>query len=251
MTTLLLSTLLAYGASLDSPAVIDLATYQGDTFAAFTDGKGHYLVVDMPNTGKYFIANPNHPFYGDGKEFTEATTRGLNITTDDPRPPYGLKINRINDDDNKLNVVCGKRVTELTALPKAESDAMIAKAVFKRSRVEFGPYALARDDKGTYYYVDKGRYSENSDQFRVFVGQRGAMKEQKLTNIVHDSAGDIFATAKGDLRLITGDPARTEWWSNKNKSQLTNVPVSENIRLIFNDLGPYKNMRLGTPCDDM
>ena len=32
---------------------------------------------------------------------------------------------------------------------------------------------------------------------------------------------------------------------------LTPVPADQNVEMIFNDLGVYKNMRLGTPCDDL
>ena len=152
---------------------------------------------------------------------------------------------------DSIDVACGKRHTTLTKLDKPAYKDMIAKAEFKRSPWAFKAYALARDDKGTYYYVDRGRFEDNERVFHVFVGQRGNMKEQKLKNIVHDSAGDIFATGDGDLRLVVGDKPETEWINNDQHIKLVSVEVRDNVRMIWNDLGVYTHARYGTPCDDL
>ena len=232
-----------------APADVDL-TKTKLKYAAFTDGNGHYLVTDIPDGA---TSNPSvvTAYYGDGKTFFDTFTQSRTQRHTDPRYYYGMPMLEWSKAPVEIDVLCGKRHTILKRVPAAESDALIAKAVFKRSPLEFTPYTLARDDEGTYYYVEQGRFDDNNSQFRVFSGKRGNMKEQKLTNIVHDSAGDIFATAKGDLRLITGTPTRTEWWKGKAHTPLTPVPADQNVEMIFNDLGVYKNMRLGTPCDDL
>lgn len=238
--------LLALVASPREAKTIDLSAFE-HPFQVFTDGKSRFVIASV-SPESYWV---DLAFYGDGKTFYDATVRGYTLNTDDPRYPHGASVLTYQAEPNKVVVQCGERKTVLDALPDAERDALLAKAVVHRAMLEFIPYTLARDDKGTYYYVDKGRYSDNADVFRVFAGPRGGMKPLKLANVVHDSAGDIFATAKGDLRLITGNPNRTEWWKGGQHSELTNVPVEANLMMIFNQLGPYKNTRLGTPCDDL
>ena len=111
-------------------------------------------------------------------------------------------------------------------------------------------YALARDDKGTYYYVDRMREPEGNKNFRVFIGQRGAMKPAKMKNIVSDSEGDIFYTKKGELRLVL-DKSEQTWAKGKKQTKLTVLPVEDNVVLIYSELGVYTGQSLGTPCDDI
>ena len=56
------------------------------------------------------------------------------------------------------------------------------------------PHALLRDDRGVYYFVDRGRTEGAEKNFRLWVGPKGAMVLQKMTNVVSDSAGDIVST---------------------------------------------------------
>ena len=110
---------------------------------------------------------------------------------------------------------------------------------------------MARDDSGNYYYVERGRYRDNERSFRVHVGPRGKMKQLGLKNVVHDTEGDIFSTASGDLRLVAGPSGVAEWVKNSKRTQLVDVPVDTNIGLIYNELGVYTRLRLGQPCDDL
>ena len=77
----------------------------------------------------------------------------------------------------------------------------------------------------------------------------GGMKELQMTNVVSDSVGEIYATKKGELRLITSND-ETSWVKAGKKNALTRVPVEDNVKLIYSDLGVYPGS-LGTPCDDM
>ena len=36
----------------------------------------------------------------------------------------------------------------------------------------------------------------------MFVGKKGAMKQLPLTDVASDTAGEVFATKTGDLRLV-------------------------------------------------
>ena len=127
---------------------------------------------------------------------------------------------------------------------------MVKAATFYGARWKYRAYALARDTSGRYYYVDRPREPEGSLAFRLFVGPRGNMKPQKMTNVVSDSEGDIFATKTGSLRLIL-DKHETTWVQGKRKTPLVTLPLDQNAALIYTDLGPYTGQRLGTPCDDL
>ena len=49
----------------------------------------------------------------------------------------------------------------------------------------------------------RGTPSETEKNFRLFVGPKGAMKLQKMTNAVADTEGEIFTTKTGSLRYVT------------------------------------------------
>ena len=149
----------------------------------------------------------------------------------------------------KWHVQCGKRETELQRLGTKEADKVLSTAVFKRRYWKRRAYALSRDDRGTYYYVDRLLPEFGGKGFRLFVGPRGSMSLLPMTNIVSDSEGDIFATKSGELRLILRRKDAT-WVKGKHRTRLTHVPVRKNVAMIYNDLGVYPGF-LGTPCDDM
>jgi hypothetical protein len=111
---------------------------------------------------------------------------------------------------------------------------------------------LARDQKGIYYYVDALRESDYG--LRLYVGRQGAMKLLKLKELVSDSEGDIFFTARGKLR-IDGDyyarSRRATWIRGKRREELLVLPPGQNLELIYKKLGVYKGVRFGTPCDDL
>jgi hypothetical protein len=112
-------------------------------------------------------------------------------------------------------------------------------------------YLLARDDAGTYYYVDRLRKAFGGGGYRVFVGKKGAMKQLPLTDVATDVAGDVFATQTGEMRFVhdTGEKQTASWVHGNDKSALSLVDLDVSSRLIFKDLGIYTF--LGTICDDI
>ena len=127
---------------------------------------------------------------------------------------------------------------------------MLETARFEKSPRKTSAYALARDDGGRYFFVDRGRTDETAKNFRLFVGPKGNLKQQKMTNVVSDSEGDVFATKTGSLRLILGKNEGS--WIEKGKpKKLVLVPVEDNVRMIYTELGVYAGERMGTPCDDL
>ena len=228
-----------------------------------TDGKGHYVALVplarcLPATDKDRDAKATAIFYGDGTVFHHLYSPGggascgegtFDVSFWEPRVAHrglaGLELR-----GGKYQVQCGDRKTELRLMPEAESRPRVAAAKFLAARWSRTPYALARDEQGTYYYVDVLADRRRGRDFRLFVGPRGSLKLQRMKNIVSDSEGDIFSTDKGELRLVLSRDEAT-WIKGRQRTKLLPVPVDRNTRFIYAELGPYLGERLGTPCDDL
>jgi hypothetical protein len=241
---------------------IDVSGYT-DQMLLVTDGKSHYVAVVPPSVKSYKNKDgketdiEDRVFYGDGKVFYRVAVRGYGAESGkyfqyhlaDPRfvwnqqPSFGER-------GGKYTATCGTRKTALDPVETNRARKMLTKASFKRSPHGWIPYALARNDKGVYYFVDRGRWKDNKQHFRVFSGPKGNLKKLKLKNIVNDSEGDIFSTPTGDLRLIL-EKSESFWVSKGKRAELTLVPVDKNVQMIYNQLGVYIGLRIGTPCDDL
>lgn len=239
-----------------TPQVIDM-TKDISKFDVMTDGKSHYI-ARLDESADYEL------FYGNGKDFYLVDTRARFLKRTKPDPTdiiVDWRFEHYLVDEGRpstiefvspgvYRVLCNTRWTELKVLPKEEGLALLQKAVFHRSPFDWIPYALARDEEGNYYYVDRGRWTDNERMFRVFSGKKGSVKPVKLENVAHDSEGDVFSTARGELRLVVG--FGEGWWvKNKKKMKLTIIPLDQNLPMIFNELGMYEGVKLGTPCDDL
>lgn len=250
------------------PAPLELTAEQKAALKVITDGQGHYIFYDSKKPwGEPF-------FYGDGKVMVKTRVYGGGASGDEsfdsyfwePRIARGTGDSTsffMKDSGKKFAVECGKRTTSFTPVAGDEAKKLVEAATFSPPTWTRIPERLLRDDKGTYYLVDRLRTEESHDRrdFRLFVGARGKMKQLPLKDIVDDSEGMIFSTKNGELRLIFAarghgeDPGKTDfkWIEGKAKSELTDVPldISTNSRLVYVDLGPYAGQRLGTPCDDL
>jgi hypothetical protein len=108
---------------------------------------------------------------------------------------------------------------------------------------------------GIYYYVDKLSERHGGKAYRVFVGKRGAMKQVPLVDIAMDSAGQVFSTKTGDLRLVdsfqTQDGAKKQstWVKGSKKTELFILDLDVNSVVIFKELGIYK--LVGGICDNV
>jgi hypothetical protein len=231
-----------------SPASVDTSAYR-EHMVVLHDGAGHY-VITVPVSEHYTTL-----FYGDGKTFYEQVTfgGGLDLGNQsasahfwDPRVDHRATVEQVK---GTWQVLCGKRKSALTALPADGAKQIIDKAVFLEPLWKHQAYALARDDRGNYYYVDRLRDAHGGKGFRLWFGPKGAMKRLQMTNIVSDSQGDIFATRRGELRFILSKNSSI-WVQGKSRKDLVNVPVRENVRLIYTELGVYLG-DLGTPCDHL
>lgn len=235
------------------PPTVEVSDAVRAQMSVLTDGDGHYIAY-APSADGW----DNHLFYGTDDELVQVPVVGwsrdrgrhtFNITFIDYRF-YHREIDFARDDDGAYRVRCGKSETVLEPVDDRKSKKLLKKAEFHRNPFQWRAFALARNDEGTYFYVDRGRFDDNNKLFRVFIGPKGQLENMKLTNLVHDSEGAIFATTTGTLRLVLNKGEY--WWvSGDKKQRLTIVPIDKNQKLIYRDLGVYVGQRFGTPCDDL
>lgn len=225
-----------------------------------SDGKSHYVAIaPEPERGEQL-------FYGDGKKFVSVPPLRNLSPTDFLDPRFFNKTSNPNFRGFDMRVVssveadrakqtcaarCGDRTIALRIVAGSEARPMLLAASFVPTPQKHLPHVLLRDERGVYYYVDRGFKPSEEKKFRLFKGQKGSLKEQKMTNVVSDSEGEIFSTKTGSLRLIVDHAKASVWIENGKSVVLRGVPVDENLQLIYNELGVYLGERMGTPCDDL
>ena len=242
---LALLSLLASTAPADIP--VDISSVKAQ-LRVFDDGKGHYLVL-IPFGGDMW----SHFYWGDGKTFWAQRVFGGGTDGDvafqrffwEPRVPHAHADFWLKEGVYRLG--CGERTTLFQPTAEERAQAVLASATFKPPRWTRRAYALARDESGNYYYVDRAR-EEGQLDFRLWAGPRGQLKPLHMTNVVSDSEGDIFTTRSGELRLVL-DKKESFWVKGKVRTPLHLLPLEENVRLIYSELGVYVGEPLGTPCD--
>ncbi len=141
---------------------------------------------------------------------------------------------------------------KLVQLKADEAKVILTHATFLPQLWHRQAHRLARDDDAIYYFVDRLRDEYGGNGYRVFVGAAGDLKQQQMTNIAHDSGGEVFATKAGQMKVIIKDDDKHVqgiWVRGGKKTELTMLPVEENVYLIYREFGLYG--ALGTPCDDM
>jgi hypothetical protein len=213
-----------------------------------TDGEGTVIAVDKTWIDDHWL------FYGDGKTMYRQRVFGGSSDGGAGTWDYSFWSPRVQSASltktagPKFVLTCGKDETELKQVSDVDAKKMIDAAIWKKPMWHRQAQFLARDDHGTYYYVDRMRDEYGGKGHRIFVGQKGAMKEMPMTNVVSDSKGELYATKRGELRFITANDAAS-WVNGESTTSLTIVPVEDNVPMIYRDLGVYEGS-LGTPCDD-
>ena len=229
-----------------------------DKLDVYRDELGNVYVLPRPGTVDFDAAG-EWVFYGDGKTLyqqriiggSDNAGKSFEFALWAPRArANGMALIQAKDDH--LELICRDRKDGTRPLTQLKADE--ARTLLQRTKLlpplwHRQSHLLARDDDGVYYYVDKMLDDYGGHGFRVFVGQKGAMKEMPMTNVVSDSAGEIFATKSGQLKLVGGKGGTMYWIKGGKKSELTQLETSENIYLIYRDLGIYGP--LGAVCDDL
>ena len=170
-----------------------------------------------------------------------------------PRKPGNGLASLEHKKDGSFHKSCGdKDDTGLTELTGEKAHAVLDRTPFLSMGIVRVPHLLARDDSGVYYYVDRIAKVYGGKGYRVFVGRKGAMKQMPLVDVASDSAGDVFSTRSGDLRLVHNSEDSKEkmtWVKGGKRTELVFLDTEVNSVVVFKDLGLYGF--LGTLCDDV
>jgi hypothetical protein len=232
-----------------TPDPLDISAVR-DKLVVLDDGQAHYIAL-IPFGDSIW----DHLYWSpDGKEFYQQRVfgGGSSGTESFSRNFWEPRVRRSSGGsfwlrEGAYTLSCGERDTKFKPLDPSRASAVLSAATFRPPRWKFRAYALARDDAGTYYYVDRRR-EEGSMEFRLYSGPRGSMKPLKMVNVVSDSEGDIFSTRTGELRLVL-DKKQSAWVEKGKRRDLKSLPVEDNVALIYAELGVYAGQPLGTPCD--
>jgi hypothetical protein len=238
------------------PTVVDIKPIR-DQLVVLQDGKGGTYIVSP--------VDPRRVWYGTGKELYQQRTVGFSangdawtISTWAPRlegivPAYVLRTaegtfqmtcGNADDDKKELTLLTGDKAKKIL-----DSHVLMTAALVRR------PKFFARDDSGVYYYVDVIGGSEANPSKtgpRLFVGKKGAVKEIELTDAVIDSAGEVFTSKTGELRLVHSHEDGKEgaaWVHGDKRTDLIKLDMDANSHVIFSELGVYKF--IGTLCDNL
>lgn len=235
------------------PTPVDIKAFK-DKLEVFRDAAGGtYVVLNDP-------AQDRRAWFGTGKTLYEQVVigrssdgDGWSISTWAPRVAEVRpgSISRLGDGTYQKS--CGgDEDATLALLTGDKAKAVLDKSAFMSPALVRRAHLLTRDDSGVYYYIDRLDRAHGSKGYRVFVGKKGAMKEATLTDVASDTAGQVFSTKTGDLRLVTthdDQKPTARWIRGEKKTDLVSLDIDANSQVIFRDLGIYEF--LGTICDNI
>jgi hypothetical protein len=266
MRRLLIVLLLAPAVALAAPPKpkpIDIKPFIAK-LSVFRDDVGQFYVVPTPGQWDDLDQADKLVFFGDGKSMWQQRIIGESSTPSSGSTPAALEWNvwspRVKDmatasivtKGADLTLECSQRRPDdrkLIPLRADEAKVFFGKATFLPPLWQRQSHFLARDDDGTYYFVDMLREEFGGKDYRVFVGQKGQLKELPMTNVVQDSGGEIYATKGGQLKIVANANTPTYWIQSSKKTELTVLEPSDNRYLIYRELGVYN--QLGAVCDDL
>lgn len=239
-----------------APQQVDIKPFRGELLV-FVDSADNYYVLKPAKTTPT-TESPRLWFGQKGKPLYEQVVVGRStngpawdVTTWAPRIPGIRPAYFRHHADGSYDKQCGDKPDSLlTQLTGDKAAAVLDKSPLMTEYLQRRAHMLARDDSGTYYYVDRLSRALGSKGFRVFVGKKGAMKQLPLQDVASDTAGEVFSTKSGDLRLDRrADIHKMVWIRGEKKTELITLDVDANSPVIFTDLGIYSY--LGTLCDNL
>jgi hypothetical protein len=235
------------------PKVVDVKAIR-DKLLLFEDTQGGTYVVLPGADGRLFYGTNTKVVYeqilvskgsnGDAWSFGVYAPRLSGVTP---------AIVQRRSDNGAFERWCDEASMPLKLIAADKAKPMLEKLQFMTNAMIRRPQFFARDDAGVYYYVDQLAKQYGGEGYRVFSGKKGAMKLLPLTDVAHDTGGDVFSTKSGNVRFVidANDHSKNTayWIKGDKKHELTILDPDTNSRVIFKDLGIYTF--LGTPCDEL
>lgn len=151
--------------------------------------------------------------------------------------------------DGRYTLTCGDQTLEFHEAPKAFAKKLLKRGKLYDVRWQRRAWAIARDDDGNYFVIDRARQPEDSLDFRMYVGTRGAMNAYSAEPLAQDSGGEIFKSAAGKLKLDYREKKASWTPSGAAEEALTLLDIDGQARFVYSQLGTYAGQPLGTPCD--
>ena len=225
-------------------------TEQKQHLVVLSDLDGHYVAVvpywESRDAEYYF-------YYGDAKRLHAQRVRGggasgeesFNYSFWDPRFAQSAFVFR----DELYFAQCGEHKIPLTPVNKSEASVVVDAGEFYKPLWKHYAFALARDEAGEYFYVDRSHIDDN--QFRFFSGRKGSLQRQSISDVVSDTAGAVITTKAGRLsiNLKAGEVETMAWTADGEATQLKVADIWPNLEMIYGpELGVYP-ATLGTVCD--
>ena len=234
----------------ESP-VVDVTQYK-DGLIVLQVAPERYLVtsLDQMRNRTFWSTeqglNQLRPITGDSEgeppDYTQVWARFADYTLG-----YGNAI-RLEWNTGTWTLRCGDTEVPVQEVTGGLTEQIIEDSTFRKPAWDRVPIMLARDEYGTYYYVDQDRWDRSYENLHVYSGWMGKMSRTKLVLVAEDSEGSIFATRSGDRRLIM-DKDMYRWVEDDVSHVLRKVPIDANWSFIFTTLGVYEGQDYGTPCD--
>jgi hypothetical protein len=238
------------------PKPVDIKDLR-DSMIVLQDADGGIYVVVPGSDSRLFygVGGKNKNLYEQivfGR-YSDGTTGAWDLSVWAPRVPNVQPGGVQRKPDGTYARSCGNDSNiPLTPVNPDQAKAILDKSSFQTSAIIRRPYLLARDDAAVYYYVDVLRKDYGGKGFRVFIGKKGAMKQKPLTDVANDTAGDVFATKTGDLRIVrenSDGKQNVQWVKGEKRSPLVWLDTDANSPLIYRDLGIYGF--IGSICENL
>ena len=147
------------------------------------------------------------------------------------------------------------------SLNMGEAQAILSKVrLFEPIYTTHKPHRLFRDDWGVYYYIEENKSPQRSERYRLWMGYRGAMKLVPVITAAVDTEGLVLISKDAAIRLISKRSTQRSnqqnseqfgayWTDSQTQKSLLEVPIDMNQGVIFNELGIYDQLYMGSFCD--
>ncbi len=213
-----------------------------------TDGEGRYVAVTPFSIYGPHFAGDKEGLYlqrviGGGSEGGKA----YSFSFWEPRGRQQA-MGHFDMREGRFKVSCDRKDHALQPVPAAQAKKLLASIKLYDVRWQRQAHALARDDEGTWYLTDQARLPEDNEDFRLYLGEPGALKAFPAKALARDRAGEIFRAADGRLK-IDHQTKSAEWIAGDARRPLTLLDLHPHASQIYGANGPWAGMALGTPCD--
>jgi hypothetical protein len=166
----------------------------------------------------------------------------IDVSFWDPRYDHpGFAVNK-----GAAAVTCGKQTWPLAVVKGKARTTMLKGARFLQPKWSRRLSFVMRDDELTYVVIDQNRDDDQAQDFRMYVGTKGAMSFVPLQDGVLDQAG-LTALGKGFKLQVAGGGSSLQIVGQQPR-MFMGLEVSDSAALVYGPMGLYPK-QLGTMCD--